>query len=578
MNLRQSFSLPILGVLTLLAGEACLATATPGSRAEEHIPVWTGDQVLGYHRIRTDAQGKILPWSSDDPAIAYDHVVRLVWGFWDRMAIDRNGLPYYMNHQVWRPRLDDHRGIGGDQIQMALSSWALLYQYMGNFENRAHDRIVENMKFMADWYLSHSLSSPTAAWANIPYPYNTLIYSGVYDGDMVIGKGYTQPDKAGSLGAELITLYKITGNERYLQAAVDIADTLAKHTQAGDQDHSPLPFKVHAETGKLGQLAPAKGQAEPQSSGYTSNWAGTLELWARLSELRADQQHESAVMTTGHSTQTVDISAERVAAYKEAFAKVLAWMKAYPCKTNKWGPFFEDVWGWSDTQINAVTFAEYIMNHTEQFPDWRNDVSNILHWARTTLANTQWERYDVVAINEQTAYRQPGNSHSSRQAAAELRFAELTGNVDGKAAAIRRLNWATYMVDTDGKNFYPRDDVWLTDGYGDYVRHYLRAMAAAPELAPIDQDHILRSSSVVTQVRYEPTSLRYRTYGNTATETIRMAAPPKRVWLGNPEKPTGAAVLANNPKSPEGWSWATVAPGGVLTVRHTTDGRVNVEK
>ena len=59
--------------------------------------------------------------------------------------------------------------------------------------------------------------------------------------------------------------------------------------------------------------------------------------------------------------------------------------------------------------------------------------------------------------------------------------------------AIRRLNWATYMVDNDGKNRYPRDDIWLTDGYGDYVRHYLRSMAAQPELAPDDQNHLLRT-------------------------------------------------------------------------------------
>lgn len=50
--------------------------------------------------------------------------------------------------------------------------------------------------------------------------------------------------------------------------------------------------------------------------------------------------------------------------------------------------------------------------------------------------------------------------------------------------AIRQLNWATYMVDTDGKNFYPTNAIWMTDGYGDYVRHYLRAMAAVPQLAP----------------------------------------------------------------------------------------------
>jgi hypothetical protein len=60
----------------------------------------------------------------------------------------------------------------------------------------------------------------------------------------------------------------------------------------------------------------------------------------------------------------------------------------------------------------------------------------------------------------------------------------LTGDRSGADHAIRQLNWATYMVDVDGKNRYMQDENWLTDGYGDYVRHYLRSMAAMPELAP----------------------------------------------------------------------------------------------
>jgi len=562
---------------------ALVACATPSAKPPAPVPEWSsGATRLGYHQVRTDESGKIVPWFSDDPAASYDHVVRLVWGFWDAMAIDRNGLPYYMNHQVWRPNLDDHRGIGGDQIQMALSSWALLYQYMGQFNNRAHDRIVENMKFMADWYLTHSLSAPNAQWPNIPYPYNTLIYSGQFDGDMVIGHGYTQPDKAGSFGAELITLYKITGNERYLQAAIAIADTLAAHTQPGDNDRSPLPFKVHAQTGKVGQMAPAKNAKPNQSptlSDYTSNWVGTLELFAALGHLQEDQQHESAVMETGHSTQPVALTGEQLSSYKTAENLILQWMKSFPLKTNKWGPFFEDVWGWSDTQINAVTFAEYIMNHREQFPDWQKEVRGILDWVEEKLANPKYKNLGVIAINEQTAYRQPGNSHSARQAAAELHFSELTGNTDHTEMALRRLNWATYMVDTDGKNFYPGDDIWLTDGYGDYVRHYLRAMAAAPELAPIDQDHILRSTSVVSRVSYNAKQLVYATHAVGAIETIRMASPPKRVWLGNPEKPAEGHELNSLTNSHnEEWTWLPLAKGGVLTVRHNTDGRVNIEK
>ena len=74
-----------------------------------------------------------------------------------------------------------------------------------------------------------------------------------------------------------------------------------------------------------------------------------------------------------------------------------------------------------------------------------------------------------MVINEQTQYPVPGNSHTSRHGAVELLYAEKTGDWSARDAAIRRLTWATYWVDFDGKNRYPGDDIWLTDGYGDFV-------------------------------------------------------------------------------------------------------------
>src|SRR5512134_3957943 len=92
-----------------------LATALAGS-AERLI----------YHEIQTDASGRIVPWHGP-PAKAYDHVVRLVWDFWIKMRECPNRVPYYMQHQIWSPDRDHKFGLGGEQINMALSSWNLLY-------------------------------------------------------------------------------------------------------------------------------------------------------------------------------------------------------------------------------------------------------------------------------------------------------------------------------------------------------------------------------------------------------------------------------------------------------------------
>ncbi len=63
--------------------------------------------------------------------------------------------------------------------------------------------------------------------------------------------------------------------------------------------------------------------------------------------------------------------------------------------------------------------------------------------------------------------------------------------------AFRALNYSTYFATTDGTvsccgSGYHNPN-WFDDGYGDYVRHYLRAMASAPELAPRRQNQAATS-------------------------------------------------------------------------------------
>jgi len=525
------------------------------------------DEMLLYHPIHiASGDNSILPWYSTETGKSYDFVVNAVWNFWNTMRTDKNGLPYYMNHQVWRGDFNDKRGIGGDQFAMALSSWNLLYAYSGE------EAVKEDMKFIADYYITHSLSPLDASWPNIPYPYNTLIYSGFYDGDMVIGKNYTQPDKAGSFGFELVKLYKMTNttvypnitDKQYLNAAINIANTLARYCTVGDNENSPLPFKVNAITGEIGKLKSNSGNGmDFQLSSYTTNWSGTMELFLSLIELNVGE----------------------VEAYQAALDKLLMWMKAYPLKTNKWGPFFEDIPGWSDTQINAVTFAQFMMNHQEYFPEWKSDVKAIFKWVYDVLGNTEWQKYGVIVVNEQTAYQTPGNSHTSRQASAELQYAYLTGEKSFVENSIRQLNWATYMVDSDGKNCYPRDEIWMTDGYGDYVRHFLRAMSFLPELAPSGQNHMLSSSSIVQRIEYAPnfnkflvgdipekyvssTIINYHVFDQKGFEIFRLETKPLKIIIGEKE------IKQNTDNGSDYWTWKELKSGGVLTIYHSTDSHI----
>jgi hypothetical protein len=483
----------------------------------------TPADTLIYHEVKVDASGRIVPWYGSGPPQAYDHVIRLVWNFWKNMRNCPNGLPVYMQHQVWKPDRDDPRGLGGDQIPMAMSSWNLLYQYLGDPD------LHKNMVFMADYWLAHGMTPARSQWPNLVYPYNLEVHSGRYDGDMRAGKGFVQPDKAASFAAELIVLHKVTGDRKYLDAATRIADVLAARIQPGDAENSPWPYRVNAETGEVHRQA-LKGKTSVAS--YTSNYTGALRMYGDLIALK-------------HGN---------VQAYAKARDILTAWLKAYPLKTNKWGPFFEDIptSTWSDTEINADTLAMYILQHPDWDPNWKEQVRNILQWSYTTFANREFTRWGVIAINEQTAYKVPGNSHTSRHASVELMYCEATGDCATKEDAIRRLNWATYMVDTDGKNRYPRDDIWLTDGYGDYVRHYLRAMAAAPELAPEDQNHLLRSSSVVQNIEYGTNRITYRKFDARSTERFKMGAwPPRSVKGGGMKWDPKSRLLTVTATAPE---------------------------
>jgi predicted metal-dependent RNase len=115
------------------------------------------------------------------------------------------------------------------------------------------------------------------------------------------------------------------------------------------------------------------------------------------------------------------------------------------------------------------------------------------------------------------------------------------------------------MVDFDGKNFYPTNAVWMTDGYGDYVKHYLRAMASAPELAPDNADHLLRSSSIIQQINYNENRITYKTFDDNSAELLRLTSKPNEVFVDGKS-------LNESQSENTGWQWEMMTKGGILRI------------
>jgi hypothetical protein len=112
---------------------------------------------------------------------------------------------------------------------------------------------------------------------------------------------------------------------------------------------------------------------------------------------------------------------------------------------------------------------------------------------------------------------------------------------------------------------------WFSDGYADYVRHFMAAMGAVPEWAPLHQAHILRSTSMVKSVSYESGRVAWTTFDTDSTETLRLPGRPTAVSAGS------AALPERSDGSTTGYSVRVLASGDRLVqVHHAGSGEVAV--
>jgi hypothetical protein len=150
---------------------------------------------------------------------------------------------------------------------------------------------------------------------------------------------------------------------------------------------------------------------------------------------------------------------------------------------------------------------------------------------------------------------------------------ERSGDASYKEKAYRYFNNATYSADQNGVvrvgPTWPSS--WFSDGYGDYVRHFLDGYAAVPEWVPLDQDHVLRSSSPIQKIAYTNRAVTLRTFDNQGAVSIRMAARPRSVSVNNNK-------LLEKKAGNMGWEWKTLEKGGLLKINYSGGNEVVVSK
>jgi len=238
-------------------------------------------------------------------------------------------------------------------------------------------------------------------------------------------------------------------------------------------------------------------------------------------------------------------------------------------KTYIWNNYFEDVPNdplqANRNQVTPLETARHIIRHPENDKDIDRTVPAIIHWVESAFGTEGMD-----AIKEQTWCYEPMGSHTARFASICALWYERTGDLEYKEKAYRYFNNATYSTDPNGVvrvgPTWPSS--WFSDGYSDYIRHFLDGFAAMPEWVPMDQDHVLRSTSAIQKINYVKNTIEIRTFDKEGTVTIRMNAKPSVISING----------SNKKENNDDWTWKRMSQGGLLTIKYSGGNEIKITK
>lgn len=408
----------------------------------------TENPAIGNHRAVYDARGMLLPWTSWSDALAREMN-------WYLKCPIEHGYPRFVyvtfmqgDYQPVASRTDF---IPAMQDGMGIISYLKYYAWSG----MQNPKILEFARAMGDYLVKESLTPDTGKYPRFTRSTGKrAAFPQPPDAGTQADKPYEiEPDKGGIAGYALMLLYEQTREPRYLDQALQNGRVLAANMGAGDEAHSPWPFRVDYRTGE------SRGSV-------AANMSFNLRLFDKLIE----HCHPE---------------------FAEPRAKLWGWIKNYQLPNlaksgSLWVQFFEDHQEPDNRNAwSPLNLARYLIEKKEALdPQWKQDSHGLIEFV---IHNFTSIRFGVPVCGEQTYDKEPWGGVLSTYGAVLAMYSAATGDSEYKALANQALNFVLYAINDDG---CPRESAlrpgrggWQEDSHTDKIHNFVDAMTAFPEWA-----------------------------------------------------------------------------------------------
>ena len=437
------------------------------------------------HEVVLDAQGRLWPWTSFENIITWSaNYIKSCPTKTTRFGED----PWYLvtakfNEDGTYLRKQNNQG---SNIYWAMETAKKYYAFTGD------DGLFQPVRLLIDRVLYYSTPADWV-WHDVPRTQDDTP-DGEYTDE------WAEPDKMCMVAIGCIDFYKYSGQDQYLAAAKKIARTVVPRIEAGDAGHSPLPFRVHLQTGRVLDT-------------YDAGLISAVKMIDLLLPF----------LTPGERSE-----------YLQKRNLVLDWILKFPMTSNYWSGYYEDVVSQKQNlnQHTPLETARYLLQFPELDPDYKTHVPALIKWVEQRFGRTK--HYGATSIREQDSCFMEMSSHTARYASLVAMWYGFSQDEKDREEARAAFSLATYSafnrfskgeraINYVGIGYV---DPWFSDSYFDYLTHIFDGLAEMPDLMTRGTDRLFRTTSIVKQITYQKKAIHYQTFEKNGTDWLLLTFKP----------------------------------------------------